>query len=112
MPGPIGRQRVVFLDAPLVAGDYNVQTRDWDNAAEVPVSGCTVDYASSSESTQAGDQTVTRATVWLPRRAPRVTEWQRARWDGRTWEVEGVPSTAEGAGPLSGQVLSLLEVAG
>ena len=112
MPGPIGRQTVVILDAPLVAGDYNAQARDWGSASETPVSGCTVDYASSSESTQAGDQTTTRAQLFMPRRGPRVTEWQRVRWGGRTWEVDGVPNMAEAAGPLSGQVVELLEVAG
>lgn len=112
MPGPIGRQTVTVLTASLVAGDYNTQVRDWDNATETVIGGCTVDYTSASETRQAADQTTTRAQLYLPPRAMRITEWMRIRWDGRTWDVDGVPAHAEGAGPLSGQVVSLLEVKG
>ena len=112
MPGQIGRQSVTILDAPLVAGDYNTETRDWVNATSTVVSGCTIDYISATESKQAQDQTTTRAQLFMPRRAPVVSEWQRVEWAGRTWEVDGVPATPEAAGPLSGQVVTLLEVAG
>ncbi|MEU0991275.1 head-tail adaptor protein [Streptomyces sp. NPDC005953] len=112
MPGPIGRQTVTVLDAPLITGDYNSKVRDWANASATPVTGCTVDYTGSTESRQAKDQTVTTAELALPRRAPRVTEWQRVQWDGRTWEVDGVTESTQGAGRLSGQTVRLLEVAG
>ncbi|MFJ1648010.1 hypothetical protein [Streptomyces sp. NPDC088258] len=112
MPGHIGRQTVVLLDASLVAGDYNTQVRDWEHATRTPVYGCTVDYAGSSEAKDAKDQTVTKAGLFMPRRAPRVSEWQRVEWDGRTWEVDGVPDDVQQAGPLSGQAVMLLEVAG
>jgi hypothetical protein len=36
----------------------------------------------------------------------------RVRWQDRTWEVDGVPAVPEQAGPLSGQVVDLKEVAG
>ncbi|MFF9003663.1 head-tail adaptor protein [Streptomyces achromogenes] len=112
MPGPIGRQSITLLEAPLVAGDYNTQVRDWDNAAALTISGCTVDYTSNSRTRQAGDQTTTRAQLYMPPRAVTVTTDMRVQWDGRTWEVDGVPSHAEGAGLLSGQVVALLEVKG
>lgn len=112
MPGHIGRQAVTLLDAPLVAGDYNTERRDWGNASETVVYGCTVDYIGATEATEARDQTVTTAQLFMPRRAPRVTEWQRVEWDGRTWEVDGVPRDVQEAGPLSGQTVRLLEVAG
>jgi hypothetical protein len=112
MPGPIGRQTVTVLEAPLVAGDYNTQVRDWDHPIPTPVSGCTVDYTSNSRTRQAGDQTTTRAQLYMPPRAMAVTTGMRVLWDGRTWEIDGVPAHAEGAGPLSGQVVALLEVKG
>ncbi|MFD6656916.1 hypothetical protein ACFWEB_17450 [Streptomyces parvus] len=112
MPGHIGRQTVVLVDAPLVAGDYNTLVRDWAHATRTPVYGCTVDYVSSTESRDAKDQTVTAAQLDMPRRAPWVSEWQRVEWDGRTWEVDGVPRDVQEAGPLSGQTVRLLEVAG
>lgn len=112
MPGPIGRQTVTLLQAPLVDGDYNTTVRDWDHPTPTPVSGCTVDYMSASRTRQAGDQTATRAQLFMPPRAMTVTTGMRVQWDGRTWEVDGVPAHAEGAGSLSGQVVALLEVKG
>ena len=112
MPGPIGRQSVTVLEAPLVSGDYGSQVRDWDHPVPTVVSGCTVDYTSNSRTRQAGDQTTTRALLLMPRRAKTVTTGMRVQWDGRTWEIDGVPAHAEGAGPLSGQVVNLLEVKG
>ncbi|MEU6058000.1 hypothetical protein [Streptomyces sp. NPDC047097] len=112
MPGSIRRQTVVLLDAPLVTGDYNTLDRDWDNAAETSVDGCTVDYTSSSERREAREQTVTTAELLMPRRASTVTSAQRVRWDGRTWEVHGDPDPVEAAGRLSGQVVQLREVSG
>jgi hypothetical protein len=112
MPGPIGRQTVTLLLAPVVDGDYNTQVRDWDHPTPTPVSGCTVDYTSNSRTRQAGDQTVTRAQLYMPPRAMTVTTEMRVQWDGRIWDIDGVPAHAEGAGPLSGQVVNLLEVKG
>ncbi|MGW4822522.1 hypothetical protein ACWEP4_26900 [Streptomyces sp. NPDC004227] len=112
MPGHIDRQTVILLDAPLVAGAYNAQTRDWEHAAETEVRRVTVDYTGGTETRNAGDQTVTLARLFMPARAPRVTEWMRVRWQDRTWEVDGVPAQPELAGPLSGQVVDLKEVAG
>ncbi|MFJ6559972.1 head-tail adaptor protein [Streptomyces sp. NPDC091412] len=112
MPGHIGRQTVTVLDAPLVAGPYNAQTRDWDNADEIVVRGCTVDITGSTETKNASDQTVTTARLDLPARALRVTEWMRVAWQDRIWEVDGVPADPEATGPLAGQVVDLREVAG
>ncbi|MGW0920087.1 hypothetical protein ACWD3J_13855 [Streptomyces sp. NPDC002755] len=112
MPGHIGKQTVTLLDAPLVTGSYNKRVRDWPNAAPTEVRRVTVDYTGSSETKNAGDQTVTTARLFMPPRAPRVTEWMRVRWQGRDWEVDGVPAEPEQAGPLSGQVVDLKEVAG
>ncbi|MFD6490669.1 hypothetical protein [Streptomyces sp. NPDC060188] len=112
MPGHIGRQTVVLLDAPLVTGSYNKQVRDWGSAVETEVRRVTVDYTGSSETKSASDQTVTTARLFMPPRAPQVTEWMRVRWQDRTWEVDGVPAVPEQAGPLSGQVVDLKEVAG
>ena len=112
MPGNIGRQTVTVLQAAEVAGDYNTTVRDWGNPQRTPVSGCTVDYTSNSRSRQAGDQTTTRAQLYMPPRAMPITTSMRVEWDGRTWDVDGVPAHAEGAGPLSGQVVALLEVKG
>lgn len=112
MIGNIGRQTVTVLEAPLVAGDYNTQVRDWDHATPTVVTGCTVDYLSASRSRQAGDQTTTRAQLFLPLSAPAVSTDHRIQWDGRTWEMDGVPSTVEQSGPLNGQSITLLEVKG
>ncbi|WP_416476945.1 hypothetical protein [Streptomyces sp. LKA04] len=113
MPYNIGRQTVTVLDAPLVTGPYNAKVRDWEHAAPTPVSGCTVDITGTSETKNASDQTVTTARLDLPARAPVVvTEWMRVAWQGRTWEVDGVPSDPQAAGPLAGQVVNLREVAG
>jgi hypothetical protein len=112
MPAHIGRQTVTLLQAPLVMGDYNAQTRDWEHATETPVARCTVDFTGTTESKAASDQTVSRARLFLPARAPEVTEWDRVQWSGRTWEVDGVPNPAEATGPLAGQIVDLLEVAG
>ncbi|MDR3080536.1 MAG: hypothetical protein LBV60_06345 [Streptomyces sp.] len=112
MPGHIDRQTVTLLDAPLVTGGYNSQRRDWEHAAETVVSRVTVDYTGGTETKAAGDQTITLARLFMPPRAPRVTEWMRVRWQGRDWEVDGVPAEPELAGPLSGQVVDLKEVAG
>ncbi|WP_328545467.1 hypothetical protein [Streptomyces europaeiscabiei] len=112
MPGNIGRQTVTLLEAPLTAGDYNSQVRDWPNAVPIPVSGCTVDYTSARENKQAANQTITTAQLDLPPSAPQVTAYHRVQWDGRTWEVDGVPRAVEASGPLSGQTVNLLEVTG
>ncbi|WP_428956223.1 hypothetical protein [Streptomyces sp. cg35] len=112
MPFNIGRQTVTILDAPLVAGAYNARARDWDQAVETPVSGCTVDVTGSTEVKNAGDRTITTARLDLPARAPAVTEWMRVSWQSRTWEVDGVPAAPEATGPLAGQVVNLREVAG
>ncbi|NEA52424.1 head-tail adaptor protein [Streptomyces sp. SID10815] len=112
MPYNIGRQTVTILDAPLVAGPYNAQTRDWERAIETVVRGCTIDVTGSSETQNASDQTVTTARLDLPPRAVRVTEWMRVRWQDRIWEVDGVPADPEMAGALAGQVVELREVAG
>ena len=112
MPGHIGRQSVTVLAAPLITGDYNTQVRDWTQATSTLVTGCTVDYTSSRETREAADQTITRAQAFLPPRAPAVTADMRVQWDGRTWEVDGTPARAEAAGPLSGQVVDLVEVTG
>lgn len=112
MPGHIGRQTVVLLEAPLVTGAYNKQVRDWEHAVPTEVRRVTVDYTGSSETKNAADQTVTTAQLSMPPRAPRVTEWMRVRWQDREWEVDGVPAVPEQSGPLSGQVVDLKEVAG
>lgn len=112
MPGHIGRQTVILLDAPIVPGAYNKQGRDWAHAAETEVRRVTVDYTGSTETKNASDQTVTTARLFMPPRAPAVTEWMRVSWQGRTWEVDGVPAVPESSGPLSGQVVDLKEVAG
>lgn len=112
MPGPIGRQTVTVLEASLVDGDYNTKVRDWDHPTRTPISGCTVDYTSNSRTRQAGDQTLTRALLLMPPRAKEITTGMRVAWDGRTWEIDGVPAHAAGAGPLSGQTVNLLEVKG
>lgn len=112
MPFNIGKQTVTVLDAPLVDGPYNSQVRDWENAVPTEVRRATVDYTGSTETQNAGDQTVTTARLFLPPRAKTVTEWMRIQWQGRTWEVDGVPAVPEQAGPLSGQVVDLKEVAG
>lgn len=112
MAGHIGKQTVTVLDAPLVTGAYNKQVRDWSAATPTEVRRCTVDITGATETKNASDQTVTTARLDLPARAPRVTEWMRVAWQGRTWEVDGVPSDPEATGPLSGQVVNLREVAG
>lgn len=112
MPGNIGRQTVTLLEAALVSGDYNTQVRDWEHPTPTPVYGCTVDYTAARENKQAANQTVTTAQLDLPPNAPRVTAQHRVLWDGRTWEVDGVPRTVEASGPLSGQTVTLLEVSG
>ncbi|WP_333742697.1 hypothetical protein [Streptomyces ardesiacus] len=112
MPGHIGRQTVTLLDAPLVTRGYNEQVRDWGNATETVVRRVTVDYTGGTETKNASDQTITLARLFMPPRAPRVTEWMRVRWQGRDWDVDGVPAEPELAGPLSGQVVDLKEVAG
>lgn len=112
MSGPIGRSTITVLEALVVTGDYNKLVRDWSQAVSTVVSRCTVDLTGTTESTQAADQTVTRAQAFLPPRAMRVTEHHRVLWAGRTWDVDGRPADPEGAGMLSGQVISLLEVAG
>lgn len=112
MPYNIGRQTVTVLDAPLVTGPYNEQVRDWDQATSTVARRCTVDITGTSETKNASDQTVTTARLDLPARAPRVTEWMRVSWQGRTWEVDGVPADPEETGPLAGQVVNLREVAG
>lgn len=112
MPGQIGRQTVVLLDAPLVEAAYNTQVRDWEHAVETEVRRVTVDFTGSSETKSASDQTTTTARLFMPPRAPVVSEWMRVSWRGRTWEVDGVPAVPEQSGPLSGQVVDLKEVAG
>jgi hypothetical protein len=112
MPGHIGRQTVTVLDAPLTAGPYNEQTRDWPAATQTVIGRVTCDYTGSVEVQNASDQTTTTARLFLPPRAMRVTEWMRVVWQGRTWEVDGVTADFEQAGPLSGQVVDLREVAG
>ncbi|MFF2852685.1 hypothetical protein ACFVT5_41290 [Streptomyces sp. NPDC058001] len=112
MPYNIGRQAVILLDAPLVSGSYNSQVRDWEHATPTEVRRVTVDYTGSAETKNASDQTVTTARLFMPPRAPQVTEWMRVRWQGRDWDVDGVPAVPELSGPLSGQVVDLKEVAG
>ena len=112
MIGNIGRQTVTLLDAPLVAGDYNTQVRDWDHPIQTPIPGCTVDYMFAARNKQAGDQTITRAQLFLPRSAPRVLPQHRVQWDGRIWDIDGVPADVEQSGPLDGQSVTLLEVKG
>lgn len=112
MPGQIGRQTVVLLDAPLIAGAYNKQVRDWEHAVSTEVRRVTVDFTGSTETKSASDQTVTSARLFMPPRAPAVSAWMRVSWRGRTWEVDGVPAVPELSGPLSGQVVDLKEVAG
>ncbi|MFF7335448.1 head-tail adaptor protein [Streptomyces sp. NPDC008150] len=112
MPGPIGRQSVTVLQAAETTGDYNTRVRDWSNPTSTVVPGCTIDYTSNGRTRQAGDQTTTRAQLLMPPRAMTVTTGMRVQWDGRTWDIDGVPAHAAGAGPLSGQTVALLEVQG
>ena len=112
MIGNIGKQTVTLLEAPLVAGDYNTQIRDWEHATPTPIGGCTVDYLFAARNKQAGDQTITRAQLFLPRTAPTVLPQHRIQWDGRTWDIDGVPAHVEQSGPLDGQSVTLLEVKG
>jgi hypothetical protein len=112
MIGNIGRQTITLLEAPLVDGDYNTQVRDWEHPVPTVITGCTVDYMFAARNKQAGDQTITRAQLFLPPRAPQVLPQHRVQWDGRTWDVDGVPADVEQSGPLDGQSVTLLEVKG
>lgn len=109
--GPIGRSSVTVLVAPLVTAGYGRRVRDWDSAVSTALPGVTVDMDRASRSRDGKDQTVTQATAFLPRGAT-VPEGARLVWAGRTWEVDGAPADPEGAGPLGGAVVRLLEVAG
>jgi hypothetical protein len=41
-----------------------------------------------------------------------VLPQHRIQWDGRTWDIDGVPAHVEQSGPLDGQAITLLEVKG
>jgi hypothetical protein len=87
-------QAIVIVRAPLVADRYQNKTRDWSNAARVPVEGVNVQPAGAPVRSE--EDTVDRQTT--------VTTWtlqtregvdldlmatDRVEFDGMTLEVDG-----------------------
>ena len=81
------RERVVVLRAPLVAGPYGRQTRDWAAARSHELDGVTVQPLSSSEDSVDQDQTLTRWRLYGPARADLLAT-DRVRWAGVESDLE------------------------
>lgn len=81
------RDSVVRRRAPLIAGGYGTQVRDWPNATSVTYPA-EVQPVSSTEDVVDQQRTITRWRLWL---APTddLAATDRIEWDGGTYEVDG-----------------------
>jgi Phage head-tail joining protein len=83
----IYHQEVSILRAPLVAGDYGNQDRDWQNAAST-TSPAEIQPIKAGEAVVNEQRTITRWRVFLPASSNLVST-DRVSWAGATYEVDG-----------------------
>lgn len=88
----LGNHTVDVIDAPFKTDGYgNEQTeRDWDNATETPVPGCSVQGQPSAEFTRDRDSVLIRKQLFAPVDTV-LTAANRVRWDGAVYDVDGDP---------------------
>lgn len=88
----LGNHTITVVRAPLVTDPYGNEgtERDWDNAAEHQVQGCSVQGQPSAEFTRDRDLVVIRKEVYAPPEADLLAS-DRVRWDGATYDVDGQP---------------------
>ena len=79
---------VTRLRAPLIAGPYGNEERDWDNAPPGVVYPAEVQPVSSTEDVVNIQQTQTRWRLFLGPDAD-LEATDRIVWDGDTYEVDG-----------------------
>ena len=89
LPG-FANKTVTIERAPYVE-QRGTKVRDWANAQTFTVSGCFVDYSSSSTRWNDVRQAITiRARLWLPPDAD-IREGDRITYRGNQYAIEGAP---------------------
>lgn len=92
--------------------EYGNDTLDWSAPAELPVTGCSVQPASTSEVTGDREAITTRWTWYMPPGAD-VAGTDRASWRGEVYQIDGDVQVWESpTGALDHQVCSLSKVKG
>ncbi len=88
----LGDHTITVVSAPYITDPYGNQgsERDWDNATDTTVSGCSVQGQPSSEFTQDRDAVVIRKELFAPVDTA-LAAGDRVRWDGDTYDVDGDP---------------------
>lgn len=84
-------ETVTRLRAPTVTDPYQVQVRDWANAAELVITGVQVQPAKSDEPTEIGRaQVITHYRLFSrPGVDLDILPSDRVRWNGDTYFVDG-----------------------
>ncbi|BAC73227.1 hypothetical protein AQJ43_23745 [Streptomyces avermitilis] len=91
---------VTILTRPEATRDrQNNRVVDWSDA-ERTTYRARVQFLSSTETEQQGDQVITDLEVFLPPEAV-VTAVDQAEVDGVTYRVHGKPQVQRGAGPIA-----------
>jgi hypothetical protein len=87
-----GYETVTVLDAPLVTDSrHGTQRRDWTDATETELSGCSVQPWTADEATADREFTATHVRLFAPfGNLPYATS--RIVYDGVTYEVDGEPA--------------------
>lgn len=102
----LGPHAVDVINPGTKTADYGNGTQDdWDNATEVPVTGCSVQPVTAPEYTVDRINIATRWAAWLPAGTP-VSGRSRVRWRGDIYDVDGDPQVWDFA-PVGHVVVNL-----
>lgn len=85
----LGPHTLNLLRAPVSEDIYGNETRDWDNAAEATVTGCSVQPAGADEYVIDREAVVVRLRAFLPGN-PDVQSTDRARFGDDVYYIDGV----------------------
>ena len=104
----LGDHSIVVIDAPFKTDEYgNEQSeRDWSQATETPVDGCSVQSQPSDEFTTDQDSVLIRKQLFAPVDTP-LSFGSRVRHDGHTYDVDGDPQREQHGTPVD-HVFALL----
>lgn len=84
---------VTVVRAPLAAGRYGGQTRDWSSATRTPYTGVSVQPAGSTEDVRDREELVNRFQLFTSRGQDiDLLATDRVEWGGLTLQVDGDPN--------------------
>ncbi len=88
----LGSHTITRLRAPFKTDTYGNESseRDWDQATELPVAGCSVQGEPSSEFTRDRNSVTIRKEVYAPVDADLLST-DRVRWEDNTYDIDGEP---------------------